>query len=175
MTKVISLYGGPSSGKSTQGAGLFYKMKMAGYSVELVNEFAKEVVWEGNVPLLRDQLYVLAHQNRKLVRLADKVEYIITDSPVLLSIVYRHIYEGPMYSDLIDKLALECYGMYDNINFMLERGAGFEHEGRAQDYEQSLKIDNEIIKVFKEYDIDYHSLPVDEECVDKMLRILNVL
>ena len=166
---MLNLFGGPSSGKSTQGAGLFYKMKQAGYSVELVNEFAKEIVWEGNEPMLKDQLFVLAHQNRKLVRLAGKVDYIITDSPVLLSIVYRHLYGGAMYSDLIDKLALECYGMYDNINFMLERGNGFENEGRAQSFEQSIEIDKEIINMFATNNIKYHSFPVNNEGVDIMM------
>jgi len=170
MTTVINLYGGPSSGKSTQGAGLFYKMKQLGLSVELVNEFAKEVVWEGNVPLLKDQLYVLAHQHRKLVRLAGKVDYIITDSPVLLSIAYRDLYDGPMYSDLIDKLALECYNMYDNLNYMLLRPENFEETGRAQDFEQSLKIDNSIHLIFKEHNITYRSLAVDDTCVDEMFK-----
>lgn len=169
---VINLYGGPSSGKSTQGAGLFYKMKQNGYNVELVNEFAKEVVWEGNVPLLKDQLYVLAHQHRKLVRLAGKVDYIITDSPVLLSIAYRSLYDGAMYSDLIDKLALECYGMYHNINFMLNRTHDFRDQGRAQDYQQSLTIDANIIEIFSQYEIQYKSLAVNEHTVDQMLQAI---
>ena len=42
--KVINFYGGPGVGKSTKAAGMFYKMQLAGYSVELVNEFAKECV-----------------------------------------------------------------------------------------------------------------------------------
>jgi hypothetical protein len=168
-TKVINLYGGPSSGKSTQGAGLFYKMKQSGYNVELVTEFAKEVVWEGNVPLLKDQLYVLAHQHRKLVRLAGKVEFIITDSPVLLSIAYRGLYDGPMYSDLIDKLAIECYSMYHNINFMLGRPETFDPTGRAQDYEQSLRVDQSILEIFSHYRIPYFQLPVNDSTVDIML------
>ena len=172
-TTVINLYGGPSSGKSTQGAGLFYRMKQAGYNVELVNEFAKEVVWEGNVPLLRDQLYVLAHQHRKLVRLAGKVDYIITDSPVLLSIAYRSLYDGAMYSDLIDQLALECYNMYDNINFMLGRPVNFQSEGRAQDYTQSLQIDENILTIFDQHKIHYVSLDVNSDTVDRMLSSIS--
>jgi thymidylate kinase len=172
MTTVINLYGGPSSGKSTQGAGLFYRMKQAGHSVELVNEFAKEVVWEGNVPLLKDQLYVLAHQHRKLVRLAGKVDYVITDSPVLLSIAYRGLYDGPMYSDLIDQLALECYQMYHNINFMLGRPASFESIGRAQDYDQSKRIDQSIVQIFQQHSIEYHQLPVNSDTVDSMLGVI---
>ena len=162
-TKVINFYGGPCSGKSTAAAGLFYKMKLLGYSVELTDEFAKECVWEGNVPMLKDQLWILAHQNRKLLRLADKVDYIITDSPVLLSPIYREVYDGPLYSDLIDKLALECYNMYDNINFMLSRPrTTFQPDGRAQDEVQSVRIDLEIINQFKRLEIPFTQIEGDD-------------
>ncbi len=154
-TRVINFYGGPSSGKSTAAAGLFYKMKVAGLSVELTDEFAKECVWEGNVPMLKDQLWVLAHQHRKILRLKGQVDFVITDSPVLLSPIYRELYEGPLYSDLIDKMALECYNMYDNINFMLTRPSGFEENGRAQNEQQSLDIDNAIFDQFNFLNIGY--------------------
>jgi len=155
-TRVINFYGGPCSGKSTAAAGLFYKMKLLGYSVELTDEFAKECVWEGNIPMLKDQLWILAHQHRKILRLADKVDYVITDSPVLLSPIYREVYEGPLYSDLIDRLALECYNMYDNMNFMLSRPReNFEQDGRAQDEVQSVQIDLEIVDQFKRLNIPY--------------------
>lgn len=154
-TRVINFYGGPCSGKSTAAAGLFYKMKLLNYSVELTDEFAKECVWEGNVPMLKDQLWILAHQHRKILRLVGKVDYIITDSPVLLSPIYREVYEGPLYSNLIDKLALECYNMYDNINFMLSRPRNFDPNGRAQNEVESVRIDLEIVDQFKRLDIPY--------------------
>lgn len=172
MTTVINLYGGPCSGKSTQAAGLFYTMKQQGYSVELVNEFAKEVVWEGNVPMLKDQLWVLAHQHRKLVRLKDKVDYIITDSPVLLSIAYRGIYDGPMYSDLIDQLALECYNMYNNIDVFLKRPSGFIDDGRAQDEVTSEQIDSHIIQILDKLNINYVDFPVNGLTVQRIMSIL---
>jgi hypothetical protein len=155
-TKVINFYGGPCSGKSTAAAGLFYKMKLLGYKVELTDEFAKECVWEGNIPMLRDQLWILAHQHRKILRLSEKVDYIITDSPVLLSPIYREAYGDPLYTVLIDKLAIECYEMYDNINFMLSRPRDdFEEDGRAQDEVQSVQIDLDILKQFKTLGIPY--------------------
>ena len=155
-TKVINFYGGPCSGKSTAAAGLFYKMKLLGYKVELTDEFAKECVWEDNIRMLRDQLWILAHQHRKILRLAEKVDYIITDSPVLLSPIYREAYGNPLYSDLIDKLAVECYEMYDNINFMLSRPRdNFEKDGRAQDEVQSVQIDLDILNQFQRLNIPY--------------------
>lgn len=172
-TKVINFYGGPGSGKSTQAAGLFYHMKANGFSVELVNEFAKEVVWEGNVPMLKDQLWVLAHQHRRLVRLAGKVEYIITDSPVLLSIAYRSLYDGPMYSDLIDQLAWECYNMYENTNIFLNRHIVYDYQdvGRAQDYEQSKRIDESILEIFNQHNIEHSRMPVTEQTVPYVLSL----
>jgi len=157
---VINFYGGPGSGKSTAAAGLFYKMKLAGYSVELTDEFAKECVWENNVPMLADQLYVLAHQHRKILRLAGKVDYVITDSPVLLSPIYREKYGEALYSDNIDKMALECYKLYPhNINFMLTRPEkGFDQNGRAQDLEESLNIDKEIEEQFDALNIGFVKL-----------------
>lgn len=171
MQTVINFYGGPGSGKSTQAAGLFYKMKMAGYNVELVDEFAKECVWEGNVPMLKDQLFVLAHQHRKLLRLSGKVDYIITDSPVLLSPIYREMYDGPLYSDLIDELALECYYLYNNINFVLERPKEFSQNGRAQNLEDSIKVDNEIIRRFGCFDIKYKQLSIGSAVNDAFTYI----
>ena len=46
MSKIINLYGGPGVGKSTTAAGLFYKMKIAGYSCELAYEWIKLKVYE---------------------------------------------------------------------------------------------------------------------------------
>ena len=156
---VINFYGGPGSGKSTAAAGLFYHMKIAGYNVELTDEFAKECVWEGNLPMLADQLWVLGHQHRKILRLSDKVDYIITDSPVLLSPIYRNRYGEALYSDLIDKMALECYNLYTrNINFMLKRPDQFDQEGRAQNYEETLEIDAAIVEQLEKLNIQYIKL-----------------
>ncbi len=47
--KVINLWAGPGAGKSTTAAGLFNLMKIRGYNVELVTEFAKEMVYEGRL------------------------------------------------------------------------------------------------------------------------------
>jgi len=158
-TKVINFYGGPCSGKSTAAAGLFYKMKLAGYKVELTDEFAKECVWEENIPMLRDQLWILAHQHRKILRLADKVDYIITDSPVLLSPIYRERYGEAIYSDLIDKMAFECYCLYNhNINFMLTRPEGFEQQGRAQDEAECMLLDEPIMEQFDRLNVGYINL-----------------
>ena len=82
----------------------------------------------------------------------------LTDSPVMLSGIYRELYDGPLYSDLIDKLARECYDKYDNINFMLDRPDIFEQTGRAQNLEDSINIDQAILEMFKDEKIPFFQL-----------------
>ena len=93
---LINLFGGPGAGKSTGAAYIFSKLKMAGVNAELVTEFAKDKVWEGNKEVFKNQAYIFGKQYFKISRCADKVDVIITDSPLLLSIVYN---DNPVLGD----------------------------------------------------------------------------
>ena len=65
--KVINLFGGPGSGKSTTAASVFSKLKIMGYNVELVTEFAKDMVWEQHDSIFDNQLLIFAeHKNLKV-------------------------------------------------------------------------------------------------------------
>jgi hypothetical protein len=164
---VINFFGGPNSGKSTQAAGLFHKMKLEGCSVEHVNEYAKMCVWENRMELLEDQLYVMAKQNRRVKRLEGKVGFAVTDSPILLSSIYRSAYGEPHYSDLIDKLSHECFNNNHNINFMCKRDTqGYTRNQRSVDYEKALELDEAIYVMFRDYKIPFFHLDINENSID---------
>lgn len=148
--KVINLWGSPGSGKSTTAAGLFHKMKMADYNVELINEFAKDVVWEGRQYLLADQLYIAAKQNRKLERLRGKVDYCITDSPLLLCLAYK----PENYYNLFDDFVKEVWDSYDNINFLIQRTHAYRNNGRYQSEDQTNQIERDIRDILHHYEQD---------------------
>lgn len=145
--KVINLWGSPGAGKSTVAAGLFYKMKCAGYNVELVTEYAKDVTWEQRTELFKDQLYLLAHQNRRLERLRGKVDYCITDSPLLLTVAYTP--KG--YYSTFNDFTHELWSSYDNDNYLIKRSHAFEQTGRWHSEEESIKIDRIIDELFARY------------------------
>ena len=89
--KMINLFGPPSSGKSTTAAGLFYLMKIKGYSVELITEYAKQMVWERqHKAQFENQVSIAAKQHDKQLNLVGHgIEYAITDSPLLLTLLYQ--------------------------------------------------------------------------------------
>lgn len=152
MTIVINIFAGPGAGKSTTAAGLFYKMKRMGLSVELVSEYAKEKVWEDNKSVLSDQLCIFAKQNRKLTRLLDKVDFIISDSPLLLGVYYGRLYGD--HRDVIPDMIQKIYETYNNYNIFLERTKEYNPNGRLGTEEDAIRADKGILALLRPYGFD---------------------
>jgi hypothetical protein len=138
--KVINFFGGPGCGKSTTAAGLFYDLKVKGYCVELVTEYAKDMVYEKRHNILEDQLYILAKQARRISRLKDSVDFVVTDSPILLSMIYN------TDTDIINDLAIEIFNRYDNTNLFITREKAYQPYGRMQTLTQAKEIDQKILQ-----------------------------
>lgn len=163
-TLLINFYGGPGCGKSTICAGLFYQLKILGYNCEMALEFAKDKVWEESYKVLDDQIYILGKQFHKLYRLKDKVDIIITDSPILLSAYYQKI-----RSKALEDLILECRREFNNIDIFLERSTDYDPNGRMQTQGEALKIDDGIKSLLQEKFIEYTSRP-KEEAIDWAIK-----
>ena len=116
--KVINLFGAPGSGKSTGAAYLFSKLKMAGINAELVTEFAKDKVYEDSKEVFNNQTYILGKQCFRQSKLRDKVDVIVTDSPLPLSIYYN---DDKDIQDELSSLALKIFDSYDNHNYFINR------------------------------------------------------
>lgn len=151
-TKVINFFGGPGSGKSTSAAGLFSILKSKKVNVELVQEFAKEAAWDESFLLLENQIHVFGEQFRRQFRLIDKVDYIITDSPLLLSSVYFEKYfdksKQKLFSTEFKKTTIDYFDLvskeFNNINFFIRRNKEFSSYGRVEKEDEAKELD-EII------------------------------
>ena len=165
MTKVINLFGAPGSGKSTTAAGLFYHLKIKGYSVHTADEWIKDKVFENATYPFKDQLYTFAKQNKKIRQMNGKVDYIICDSPLLLSIMY-----GVNEPECFKRLVVEYFNKYDNINFFLTRDHNYEKMGRIHTEEQSEELSQRLLNILEEYEVEYTKLTASES-LDKILQI----
>lgn len=166
--KVVNLFAGPGAGKSTTASGLFYWMKTHKHLVEITNEAAKDFTWDERFNLLRDdQLYVTAKQNRRLQRLVNKVEIAITDSPLMLGMIYANeMYLPNHYKNLV----LELFNSYDNYNYFVVRKKEYVQVGRTQTLEQATTIDQQILELLEKYKIPYTAIPGDPSGIDKILH-----
>lgn len=149
---VLNLWGAPSSGKSTTAAGLFFLMKINKLKVELVTEFAKDLVWDRNEALFGNQIFIFAEQNRRLQRLLDHgVDFAILDSPLPLPAFYQP--KG--YFSNFDSIVMETYHSYNNLNYFLNRMGSFEKIGRRHNESDSIQIANDLRVFMNERNIDY--------------------
>ena len=175
MIKHISLFGGPSTGKSTTSAELFARMKRENYKVELVTEYAKDLVYSKDFMTLSDQIMVLAKQHHKWFKLEDQVEWTVSDAPFLLSSVY--VQEKPhlnkqMFVDFI----VETYKRYDTINiFLLRSDEYYQSYGRNETLQEAKEIDDKILTLLEDNDIEYHLVKVGENTINDIMGILKLL
>jgi len=169
----INIFSGPGVGKSTSRAGLFYKMKTLGYKVEEISEYAKTLSYGEDTVKLSDQLLVLATQHHNHFVLDKKVDYIITDSPINMGIVYADAENIPL--EEYKALAQAIFKRYDNINIFLERNTeahGYQEYGRNQTLDEAIQKDVQIKNMLTNNYIDFTSIKMGSDAVDKIYEII---
>ena len=140
---VVNLFGGPGCGKSTTAAWLFSELKKRKISCEYITEFAKDLTWEENKVALNCQEYVFGNQSYRMARIQNKVDVLITDSPLPLSIIYNKTLKEPEFSTLV----WETFNKYNNVNFLLSRGDIYDNIGRNETHEEAVQIDGQIFNL----------------------------
>jgi hypothetical protein len=145
---VVNLFGGPGCGKSTGAAYVFSRLKEAGVNVELVTEFAKDLTWDKS-DALNDQLYVFANQFHRLYRCKRSgVDVVVTDSPLLLSNLYRDRH-SPFFGKPFTNYVEHCHGGFNNLNYFIRRVKPYNPCGRREDEASAKAMDKKILAVLK--------------------------
>jgi hypothetical protein len=158
QTIVVNTFGGPGTGKTTACWEIASELKKNGIITEYVSEYAKELVYEEKWDILDDtmknQKKILKEQKRRLDRLIGKVQVIVTDSPLLLSIIYANDANNRFKQDIINK-----FNEYSNLNFFIVRNKRqeFQQNGRKQNLEESKEKDKEILNLLKDNEIVFQT------------------
>lgn len=165
---IINLFGGPGSGKSTTAAGLFYELKTMGFNCELVTEFAKHMTWKEDFNTLKNQIYVFAKQHDRMFHLMDKVDVIITDSPIIMGLSYC---DWNAFPRSFEHLVVDVFNDPNSIqmNFFIERKGEYQQSGRSQTEEQAREKDREILDLLDRYDIRHNLVKGDKSAISAIL------
>lgn len=165
---VVNLFGVPGSGKSTGAAYIFSQLKMNGINAELITEFAKDKVWENNAEAFKNQAYLFGEQSYRMSCCKDKVDVLVTDSPLPLSILYNNY---DVLGEEFYKTVMNVFNSYNNLNYLLTRTKPYNPIGRHQSEKESDCLKKPLIEllsnrdiVFKEIDGDingYNNIVID--------------
>lgn len=164
---VINLCGGPCAGKSTVMAGVFAKMKEMGLNVEMASEYVKDCVYSGDMYAFHDQVFTFAQQLKKLRQYNGKVDFVVTDAPLIMNHVYGRG-EAKEFYDFVDEETKK----YNNIYIILHRGrikfnkmGRYHGEDRANDIQMQVEalahknmssVQHDVLEVFT----DLHPVPI---------------
>lgn len=165
---VVNLVGGPGSGKSTTATGVFHKLKILGYNCEYVSEAAKDFVWEERHVAISVQPYVFGKQLIRLERLIDKVDFIITDCPLILSSYYGQFLNPGKYPESFYECVHEVATRnFNNIYYFIERVKEYNPTGRNQTEDEANKVSRDLKMLMdSKWKIPHKTIDGNEGAVD---------
>lgn len=161
---VINLFGAPGCGKSTAAAGLFYELKKKDFSCELVTEYAKDLVYSGHLKE-SDQVDIFMEQYRRTKVAYEKVDFVITDSPLRISEIYDNT-KIPAFKPFVREISRR----FVNFNILLQRKHAFKEEGRIHNEIEAKIIHEKIYTLIMGESITLDSL----EVVDCLVRLFDM-
>jgi len=171
-TLFINLFGGPGVGKSTLCASIFTDLKIKGVDCEMALEYAKDVVWEESFTKLKNQIYIFGKQHSRIHRLNGKVDVVITDSPLINSIIYD-LTDNPHLKGLV----LYEFSKLNTISYFLNRGSDYNPNGRTQTMEDALKVDEKYKELLSDNNIPYIDITLgmnnSELISDEVIKIIS--
>ena len=173
MSLVVNLLGGSGLGKSTTAALVFGELKLQDKSAELIQEYAKEWAWAGRRIKPEDQDHILTEQHTRESRVYGKVDFIITDSPLILGPVYEKFYSGSdrSFARVYDLIQSAENSGVRYMNFVLNRNKKFNPQGRFETEDQAKAVDNLLRDYLIEKNIPFHTVQsTDRERVSEILH-----
>lgn len=118
------MFAGPGAGKTTAAWEIASELKKRGYVTEYVPEYAKELVWDKNFELLdgspEHQAQLLEVQTHRLERLNGQVDFIVTDSPILLNPQY--LKASSRVKEAYEREVYLTFSKFTNFCVLIQRG-----------------------------------------------------
>ncbi len=155
---VINFFGAPGAGKTTAALGLTYELKKRWVSAELIQEYAKDLVYADTSHLLSHQHAVFAEQERRLNRVVGKAALAVSESPLLLSAYYA----PEDYPVSFKQSVFDFFLTYRNINIFIKRSHAYSGIGRLQNEEESDAVAWSMERFLLDNGIPYYSMTAND-------------
>lgn len=89
--------------------------------------------------------------------LLGQVEAIITDSPILVGLMY-YDEKNPVIKKAFTDYIVESFKAQNNLTFYIKRLKEYNPSGRNQSEEEAKEIDDRVMSLLNNYDIPYTSI-----------------
>jgi nicotinamide riboside kinase len=155
MSLRVNFFGGPCVGKSTLAAQLFAYLKAEGFDAELVQEFVKTWAYQQRQLKSFDHVFTFASQlHTEDLFLQSGVNIIVTDSPMLLQVMYQYMTNLPGQVEM-RHIAQAFEDQHPSINFLVDRQVEYKPQGRYQTAEAAAALHANIVKYLDQWHVPY--------------------
>ncbi len=77
------------------------------------------------------------------------------------------------YGYKFDEFIVDLHNHYDSLNIVLERDPSmYQADGRFQNLEESVEIDNEIIGMLNKYNVEYFKVPINNDTANIIISLI---
>jgi len=188
MSILIGFCGGPCSGKTTCSRALTNALCLAGKNADYVQEYARFHIAKckqyptNNSRNLLHQYNVLENQLEWEDAIPQSVEYVVSDSPVIMGMIYTYnLTDFTDYNQVTFyyrhyQRILEMKDRYGYLFYIPPGDIEFRGDGlRAQNEERARKIGEQMKAFLVFHNIPHHIITgTPEERVAKCMKILGV-
>ena len=172
----VNFVGAPSVGKSLMSAMTYAELKSLHLNAEMVQEYAKMLVYMEDYEMLNCQWMVSFQQYKMLKAMQGKVDFICCDSPLLIGMFFNR-YHATNVCDVEKTEAMILDKMRElqpSIYILLERNTDFpfETEGRMQTEAECIEIDKQIKDLLDAKGIEYLSVKSDKSSIPAIVEYI---
>ena len=110
---------------------------------------------------------MLGNQLQRIYRCQDQVDVIVTDSPLLLNIIYNH---DPLLGTSFSSLVVDLFQSYNNINYFIKRIKEYNPAGRNETKEEAVEIDSKLLQLLDDNRIPFRTLEGRIDCCKQVVQ-----
>jgi len=149
---VVHFIGGPGSGKTTLAAELFVELKKRHVTTEFLQEYAKQLVWQGMWSKLNDQYLVSSKYWDSIEALhVPEMQVVVLDSSPIFG-MWHNAHNPKNVSDRrkTDAMIKERFTQHRALLIYLVRGSHvYESEGRMETEREAREMDYWLVRAAK--------------------------
>jgi len=164
---LINFTGAPGAGKSTMAAGLFHQLKTRHWNVELVTEYTKELLLTQDTWSLSDELLIFTEKYRRIKKL-ESVDLVITDSPLINSVIYDNDQFGPAAGALYEAVARS----FDSLYFAVDRVSPYIPVGRMPDADAADQAGEAIVSHLRRLNAPLYRVKGTDAAIPHILDVI---
>lgn len=174
----VNLYGIPGTGKTNVAAALRARLGRAGYDVELVQEYARELARQNKLVFQdhqtgerreAEQFVISAEQFRRQAEYDGKVQVVITDSGLFTGVLFA----PGNYGEALRSIMRDLTVGWRNIDVLLTRDISQDYTslGRIQSRAESEALRPEVENLLRQERPDFIEMAV-EGADDRLYRLI---